>query len=179
MTSATSTCARALRRILAAAAGGWLCAAAPAALALPEDASQPIRIEAEHAEVDQNAGTVVYTGSVQAQQGTMRVSADRLTIEVEDEKVVRITAEGQPAKYQQMLDEDKGLVKADARTIVYHTRQERVDLKGDAFLEQGGNEISGQLIHYDIVAGRVQAESGEDDRVRVIVQPATRESVEP
>lgn len=167
-----------VRRIRAAAVPLGLCAAA-AALALPEDASQPIHIEAEHAEVDQNAGTVVYTGAVQAQQGTMRVSADRLTVEVEDQKVVRITAEGKPAKYQQIVDEERGLVKADARTIVYHTRQEQVDLKGEAFLEQGGNEISGELIHYDIVAGRVQAESGDDDRVRVIVQPATRESVEP
>lgn len=144
------------------------------ARALPEDADQPIQIEAERAEVDQNAGVVVYTGSVEAQQGTMRVSADQMTIEVEDEKVVRITAQGTPARYQQLLEADKGLVKANASTIVYHTRQEQVDLQGKAFLEQGGNEIAGELIRYDIVAGRVNAQAGDEQPVRVIVQPATR-----
>ena len=148
------------------------------ARALPEDADQPIVIEAERLEVDQNTGTVIYTGTVEAEQGTMRVSADQMTIEVENEEVVRITARGQPARYQQLLEADKGLVKGNAQTIVYHTRDEMVDLEGDAFLEQGGNEIAGELIHYDIVAGRVQAEAGDEEPVRVIVQPAARSESE-
>ena len=144
------------------------------AYALPEDAEQPIEIRAEHVEYDQNAGTVLYTGSVEAEQGTMRVSADEMTVYVEDQKVVRITARGDPARYQQLLEADKGLVKADARTIVYHTQDERIDLRGGAYLEQGGNEITGELIRYDVVAGRVNAEAGGDEPVRVIVQPASR-----
>lgn len=148
------------------------------ARALPEDADQPIVIEAERLEVDQNEGTVVYTGNVEAEQGTMRVSADQMTIVVEDEEVVRITARGQPARYQQLLEADKGLVKGNAQTIVYHTRDEMVDFTGDAFLEQGGNEIAGELIRYDIVAGRVQAEAGGEEPVRVIVQPAARSEPE-
>lgn len=147
--------------------------AAPA-LALPEDADQPIEIESDRAELDQNSGTVVYTGSVHVVQGTIEVTADELTMLVEDEKIVRITARGSPAHYQQELEADKGLVKADALTIVYHTRDERVDLEGDAYLEQGGNEIAGELIHYDIVAGRVSAKAGDEERVKVIVQPADR-----
>jgi lipopolysaccharide export system protein LptA len=141
---------------------------------LPEDASQPIHIRADRAEMDQNAGTVVYQGSVEVNQGTMRVTADTMTVEVEDEKVIRITATGSPARYEQQLKADGDQVKADARTIVYHTQDELVDLRGDAFLEQGGNEIAGELIHYDIVAGKVNAEAGEEAPVRVIVQPATR-----
>jgi lipopolysaccharide export system protein LptA len=144
------------------------------ARALPQDASQPIQIRAEHLETDQNAGTAVYTGSVEAQQGTMRVSADEMTVQVENRKVIRITARGTPARYQQLLEADKGLVKANARTIVYHTQGEQVDLQGDAFLEQGGNEIAGELIHYDIVAGKVNAQAGDQEPVRVILQPANR-----
>lgn len=144
------------------------------AAALPEDADQPIQIQAERAEMDREAGTVVYSGAVEASQGTMRVNADQMTVHSEDGKVVRITATGRPAKYQQQLEADDGLVKADAETIIYHTREERVHLKGQAFLEQGGNEITGELIDYDIVAGRVNAQAGEDDRVRVILQPAER-----
>ena len=147
----------------------------PAVRALPEDADQPIHIQAERAELDQNAGKVVYRGSVEAQQGTMRVTADEMTVEYEDQKVVRITATGTPARYQQQLESDQGEVRARARTIVYHTREERVHLARDAFLEQGGNEITGELIDYDIVAGKVNAESGDTGPVRVIVQPAARD----
>lgn len=144
------------------------------AVTLPEDADQPIHIQAERAEMDRNAGTVTYRGSVEASQGTMRVSADEMTVHSEDGKVIRITAVGRPAKYQQQLEADQGLVRADARTITYHTAQERVHLQGQAFLEQGGNEITGELIEYDIVAGKVNAQAGEDDRVNVILQPAAR-----
>lgn len=124
--------------------------------------------------MDRNAGTVVYRGSVQVQQGTMHVSADEMTVEYQDRKVVRITAVGEPARYRQQLEADQGEVRADALTIVYHTQDERVDLHGDAFLEQAGNEIAGEVIHYDIVAGKVNAEAGENEPVQVIVQPATR-----
>ncbi len=141
---------------------------------LPEDANQPIEINAERAEMDRESGTVTYRGSVEAQQGTMRVSADEMIIKVENQKVVRITARGNPAHYQQQLEADKGLVKARADTIVYHTKDEKIDLEGSAYLEQGGTEISGELIHYDVVAGKANAEAGDEQPVHVIVQPATR-----
>lgn len=146
----------------------------PLAQALPEDADQPIDIEADKLEMDLNANVVTYIGNVRVVQGTMRVTADRMRVEYENKKVVRITATGEPAHYQQQLDAEQGEVKARAHTIVYHTQQERVQLQQNAWLEQGGNEISGELIHYDMVAGRVNAESGEEGPVTVTVQPAAR-----
>lgn len=143
-------------------------------LALPGDADQPIHIRADRAQVDRNAQTIVYSGSVQVDQGTMRVRADEMIIEYEDQRVVRIIAQGQPARYQQELEDDQGQVRADARTIVYNLQQEQLQLQGEAFLTQGGNEITGDLIRYDIVAGRVDAEAGEEGPVRVTVQPASR-----
>jgi lipopolysaccharide export system protein LptA len=88
--------------------------------------------------------------------------------------VVRITALGSPARYKQQLAADEEQVEADASTIVYHTQQERLDLKGNAFLRQEGNEITGDFIQYDIVAGKVDAKANESDPVRMILQPATR-----
>ena len=148
--------------------------ATPVALGLPEDANQPIHIRAEQAEIDHNAELVIYRGSVEVDQGTLRVTADEMRVEYRDQKVVRITALGSPAKYQQQLDADQEQVEADASTIVYHTQQETLDLKGNAFLRQEGNEITGDFIKYDIVAGKVDAKSSEADPVRMILQPATR-----
>ena len=68
------------------------------AAALPEDSDQPIHIRADTAEIDNQAETVIYRGSVQVDQGTLRVTADEMTIEYEDQKVIRIIAVGNPAK---------------------------------------------------------------------------------
>lgn len=142
--------------------------------ALPDDTEQPIHIRADRAQIDRHAQTIVYSGSVQVDQGTMRLTADELIVEYEDQSVVRISAQGQPARYQQELENDLGQVRAGARSIVYDTRQERLELAGDAVLTQGGNEIMGESIRYDIIAGRVDAEAGDERPVRVTVQPPSR-----
>ena len=150
------------------------CATVPVALGLPEDADQPIHIRAEQAEIDQNAELVIYRGSVEVDQGSLRVTADEMRVEYRDQKVIRITALGSPARYKQQVAADQEQVEADASTIVYHTQQEKLDLKGNAFLRQEGNEITGDFIQYDIVAGKVDAKANEADPVRMILQPATR-----
>ena len=143
-------------------------------MAVPEDADQPIHIRADNAEIDQDQQLVIYRGAVQVDQGTLRVNADKMTVEYRDQKVVRITAIGNPAHYQQKIDADKDQVTARSSTIIYHTQDERLDLVGNAYLLQEGNEITGELIKYDIVAGKVDAQSSSDGPVRMILQPATR-----
>lgn len=156
-----------------------LAAGAGSANALPEDADQPIHIRADSAEVDQQAEQVVYRGSVQVNQGTLLVTADEMTIEYEEQKVVRIIATGAPAHYRQQLESDDDLVKADASTIVYHTKDERIDLRGNASLEQQGNTLTGDLIHYDIVAGKVDASANGNEPVKMVLQPARHTSARP
>ena len=155
---------------------GALLASAPASLlmALPEDAEQPIHIRADNAEIDNTANRVIYRGSVQVDQGTLRVTADEMTVEIEDEQVIRIVATGEPARYKQQLNADDEIVNANASTIIYHTQDERVDLEGDAHLEQAGNTITGEVIRYDIVAGKIDAEAGGDGRVQMELPPAQR-----
>ncbi|MDH3641825.1 MAG: lipopolysaccharide transport periplasmic protein LptA [Gammaproteobacteria bacterium] len=148
-------------------------------MALPEDADQPIHIRADNAEIDQQQGLVIYRGAVRVDQGTLRVTADEMTVEYVEQKVTRITAIGTPAHYQQQIDADKEQVKAHSSTIIYYTQEERLDLMGDAFLTQEGNEVTGDLIKYDIVAGKVDAKAETDDPVRMILQPAPRITATP
>jgi lipopolysaccharide export system protein LptA len=139
--------------------------------ALAEDAYQRIEITAERMELNQNAEMITYIDDVTVRRGTMQITADRMRMDYRNMKLVRITAHGNPARYQQLLEADKGLMNANAHTIVYHTREELVDLEGDAHVRQGGNEITAEFIHYDVVAGRINAESGKDGRVIVTAQP--------
>ncbi len=152
--------------------------AVPVSWALPEDADQPINIRADTAELDESKGLAIYRGSVQLDQGTLRVTADTMTIELVDQKVVRITAEGDLAHYQQQLNLDDDVVVANAKTIVYHTQTERVELVGQAFLSQNDSEFRGALIVYDMRAGKVNA-SATEGRVEMILAPAARSTEQP
>jgi lipopolysaccharide export system protein LptA len=142
------------------------------ASALPEDAQQPIHIHSDSAELDQTKSVAIYHGSVKMEQGTMTVTGDTMTVELQDQLVVRIIAEGKRAHYQQQVKPDESMVLADAKKIVYFTQEERVELTGDAYLTQDKNEFTGELIKYNVREGKVDASANGQGKVQMILQPA-------
>lgn len=160
---------------VAAVVAAALCLFSPQGHSLPEDSEQPIHIRADNAEIDNKSKRVIYRGSVQVDQGTLRVTANEMTVEYQDQKVVRIVAVGTPARYKQQLEADDEVVNADASTITYYTQEERVDLEGDATLEQEGNTVMGDFIRYDIVGGKIDATAEGDNRIQMELQPAFSE----
>jgi lipopolysaccharide export system protein LptA len=160
--------------LTALAAAYALAVAVPAASAIFDESDEPIHIRADSAELDERAGTLIYRGRVRMTQGAVEVTADRVTVDLENEEVVRITAEGERASYRQTVGTDGDVVTALARTIIYLTREEQVELIGNAYLSQRQNEFSGRMISYDMRAGRVVAEGEEDEGIRMILQPPAR-----
>ncbi|MEZ5599165.1 MAG: lipopolysaccharide transport periplasmic protein LptA [Pseudomonadales bacterium] len=156
--------------------GHLLLAAAGPAWAITGDSDKPIHISSRNAQLDRSSQTLVYQGNVRIDQGTLRVIADRMVVEYEADRVVRITATGSPARYQQELEGSQGHVHANARQIVYHTQAESLDLIGAAQLLQHGSELKGEVISYDIEAGRVAARSNDSGPVRMILQPSARQT---
>lgn len=153
-----------------------LCAISSASVwALPEDADAPIVVRADDGEFDQKNNQATYRGNVQVDQGTMRVTAERMVIHRKDKKVTRITFFGDdtsPARYKQQLNLEEGEVNAHADTITYYTQRELLDLEGRAFLTQEGNEITGNTIKYDIVAGKVNAASKPNSGpIKMVIMP--------
>ncbi|MEE4381863.1 MAG: lipopolysaccharide transport periplasmic protein LptA [Pseudomonadales bacterium] len=147
------------------------------AAALPEDREQPIEIEADRAELDDATGRAVYSGSVRLDQGTLRVTADRLEIRTDRARVTRITAEGaedgEPARYRQIPREGEQPVRASAETIVYDTTTETIELSGDARLEQAEDRFEGDHISYDLRTRKVAAEAGRSGApVRMVIEPS-------
>lgn len=143
--------------------------------ALPEDADAPIVVRADDGEFDQKNNQAIYRGNVQVDQGTLRVTAERMVIHRKDKKVTRITFFGDdtsPARYKQQLNLEEGEVNAHADTITYYTQRELLDLEGRAFLTQEGNEITGNTIKYDIVAGKVNAASKPNGGpIKMVIMP--------
>ncbi len=166
-----------LRQTIVAALIGLL--ALPAA-ALPEDAKQEIVLEADEWEGTLN-GTSRLEGDVRLVQGTLRVNGDVMVVERTADAVIRVTAEGQTAHYEQQLNSDQALVTADAELIVYHVAEQRIELRGTAKLSQQDNQFHGEVIFYDMANGTIDA-AGSDaqdtsaepsGRVKLIWQPSS------
>jgi lipopolysaccharide export system protein LptA len=141
--------------------------------ALPEDRQQPINITADQALRNEKEGFTVYNGNVELQQGSLHITADKITIYRIVEEADKIVAKGRPAQLQQQPEPDKSPVKASAGIIEYYKAEARVRLKQDAQIEQEGSRVSGETIDYFIDEQLIKAGSNrskEDSRVEVVIE---------
>ena len=137
---------------------------------LPGDSEQPIEIRADQARSDPD-GTTVFTGAVQIDQGTLSLAAERVTVATRDKRLHNIVAEGNsgtPVSFRQQFHADEPFANGRAEHIDYAVTEQRLALKGDAFLSLGDREFAGDVITWDIKVGRVDAKS--DDPHGVIVK---------
>jgi lipopolysaccharide export system protein LptA len=151
---------------------------------LESDANAEITIQSDRAEFDRKAGTAIYIGNVILEQGTLLINADQITLfSDEQQSLDKAIAKGQPAHFQQQMEGDKGLTKAQGHSITYLTQDKHISILKDAILEQEGNSFSGNHIIYDMVNESVSAKGqtesqvtpqGEEPngRIKMIIQPA-------
>lgn len=149
-----------------------LCSAA--AHALPNDKEQEIHILAKMASASQKEGIVIYSGDVQLTQGSLQITADKVTLRTDaNQKVETMVAEGSPARYQQQPEVNKPVIHAEATTIRYVVSKEHLSLDKNAFIEQNGATTKGGRVDYNIKSGTVSA-SGEGQQsglVEFVIPP--------
>ena len=144
--------------------------------ALPGDREQAIHISADKALRDEKRGLTVYSGNVVLDQGSLHISADRITVYRVEEEGDKIIAKGQPALVQQQANENEEVMRAHADVIEYYKSEDRLRLHSNAQIEQGGSTVKGQTIDYFIEQQLVKAvsdQSQKNSRVEVVI-PATR-----
>ena len=152
------------------------------AWALPSDREQPIRIQADSAELDDKQGVAVYRGDVIITQGTLKITGDTVTItQTASGDIDVFTSVGNLAYYEQKPAADKEIVKADGRTIQYFSSNERIVLIDQAKVIQEGNTFEGEKIVYDtqrqiVNAGRATGSNVSTPRPRIdmIIQPKNK-----
>ncbi|MCE9665194.1 lipopolysaccharide transport periplasmic protein LptA [Halomonas sp. M5N1S17] len=148
-----------------------------AAVAQQRDADQPIEVEADQLDLDDTAGTAVYTGDVDIRQGTMRLTGNRVEIRRNQAgELTRATATGERAYIEQQPDPDEPVVRGWGRTIVYHVAERRVELIDQAELHQRGDTFDGGYLEYfldrRVVQARAESEGVEGrQRIRMTLQP--------
>ncbi|MDX1518594.1 MAG: lipopolysaccharide transport periplasmic protein LptA [Gammaproteobacteria bacterium] len=158
----------------------------PAVLALSTDKDQPIEVEADYAELDDEKGITIYKGNVIVTQGSMRIDGDEMVVTYdENDDLDTLIVTGRPAHYQQMPDGGTIPDEAEALKMEYHSPKNLIVLINEALVKQEGLRFSGNRIEYDTERSKVYARGSQtvseqtgdaqsenrNDRVRLTIKP--------
>jgi lipopolysaccharide export system protein LptA len=146
------------------------------ASALESDSEQPLFVEADAAELDEQQATSLYLGSVQVTQGSMEILADEVLVHHDANNQPRkIIAVGNPVRYRQLLDDDPEEIRARALRMEYETERQEIVLIEEAELEQGEDRFASDRIVYNRITERLTAGTSADGRQRVRIRMDTQE----
>jgi lipopolysaccharide export system protein LptA len=153
--------------------------------ALSTDKDQPIEIEADFAELDDESDVTVYRGNVIVSQGSLRLSGDKLTVNfTEEQELKNAFLVGRPARFKQRPDNKDVDTEGEAMQMEYHANESLLYLIEHAKLNQGQKLLSGHRITYDtersILTARkarsTEAQQSPSDtagggRIRIVIPP--------
>ena len=113
-----------------------------------------------------------FPNSKKAQQ-LAGIQADNITLIQNENGIQQLIAKGKPARYEQILSTNEDKTHAHGETIIYNMLNDELTLIKNAGLKKQGNVFAGEKIVYLIKEQRVKADSTEQDRVRMVIQPKT------
>lgn len=149
--------------------------------ALRSDRQQPIDIKADRVEVDQRKQVSHYIGNVRLEQGSLKITADDVVVYMVNGKLQKIVITGKPARFEQQPENNSEVVTSQADNMEYYASKERLLLKNNAEVNQGGNLFRGDFIEYDTLTSTVKANKADNSqsRVHAIIQPAKQQEDSP
>lgn len=132
------------------------------------DTSKPVEVSAEHLDLDQAAGTAVFTGTVRVAQGELKMGADRIQVEYaqtdagQGGQISRLEAQG-------AVTVTNGQEAAEADRATYEVARGIIDMQGNVLLTQGPNALASESMQLDLTSGTARFEG----RVRTVFKPGT------
>jgi lipopolysaccharide export system protein LptA len=165
---------RPLALTLALLALGTLAAPLPA---LEGDQDQPVFLESDSAELDDQSAKSVYRGNVVVTQGSIEIRADEVEIHHHPDRRPRlIIATGNPATYRQTVEGEGKEMQAEALRMEFETDRDEIVLIGEAVVFQGEDQLRSDRIVYDRATALVKAGASAQgrERVRIQINPSER-----
>lgn len=182
------------RRLLCAALWAlWALAAALAGTgagyaARGHDTSQPVEIDADALEIQQERKIAVFTGNVAARQGELVLRSDSLEVDYGSNKGARKA--GRAPEISRLRAKGKVHLVSPAESArgdwaVYDVPGRVITMGGDVVLTRGENVLQGRRLVFNLATGKSRidggsdkktAESSKDDRVRAVFNPASADS---
>ena len=136
------------------------------------DSSKPIEIVADSLEVRQAEDLAVFSGTVEAAQDTLRLTADKVTVHYDEDE-----GGGETGAIRRMVAEgdvflSNGSETAEGDFGEYDVEAGMVRMRGDVVLTQGQNAIQGERLVIDMETGVGRVEG----RVKSIFSPSADRS---
>lgn len=139
-------------------------------LGLPEDTNLPIDIKAERQTLNKAKGELIYTGSVEIVQGSMKLLAEQV-IRKSDENSEIITCVGNPV-YFEVNTLEYGMVTGYANHVHYDRNNNKLTMTQDAKITQeDGSSTQSNKIYYDIGAEQLTFEGKPGERIETRLPP--------
>lgn len=152
--------------------------AAAAAHAERADREKEIVITAEKWAGDDANKVTTLQGNVVVTQGTMRITADKLTVREDAQKNKFYVANGAPVTFRQKRDKVDEYIDGEAQRAEFDDRTDVLKLFTRARVKSGANQIAGDFISYDMQKELAEAsgappgvQAPKDSRVKVIILP--------
>jgi len=171
--------------LVLAGAIGCLCASG-AVLGEKADRDMPTNVEANKMSADDARRMTIFEGSVVLTRGTIRLTADRVTVRQDAEGFQFATAIGKPARFRQRQDpkppETEGVwLEGEALRMEMDDRSGRIELYDNAHVKRGGDEVAGNYIlldqrsdYFSVSTGKDGKDAAPAGRVKAVIQPKPR-----
>ncbi|MEZ5935116.1 MAG: LptA/OstA family protein [Alphaproteobacteria bacterium] len=157
---------------------------------LDHDSSLPIEISADSLEVEQEQQVATFAGNVDAVQGDLVLSADRLRVHYEGENRSIGLSAGQGSSIRRIDADGHVIITSPEETAegdhgTYDVPAKLVTLEGTVVLTRGANVIRGERLEMDLVSGKsrmigaattvAEGEDGSNGRVKALFTPKAKE----
>ncbi|HTS84070.1 MAG TPA: lipopolysaccharide transport periplasmic protein LptA [Usitatibacter sp.] len=166
-------------------------AAACLVLALPAraeraDREKDIVVNADHLYADDANHTSTFEGNVVVTQGTMRMTANKVTVKEDEDRHKFYVAYGNPVTFRQKRDNVDEYVEGYAQRAEFDDLNDIVRLYEKARVTSNANVITGEYIQYDMrkelaevqgaPPGTKLAPGEVSPRVKVTIVPAKKDA---
>jgi lipopolysaccharide export system protein LptA len=159
-------------------------ACATGALAERADREKEIVIGADRLTADDANRTSTFDGNVVVTQGTMRITAAKVTVREDAERFKHYVASGAPVTFRQKRDKVDEWIEGFAERAEFDDRNDVLKLFNRARVKSNQNEITGDFISCDMrrelcdVSGAPPGKAAPpDSRVKVIILPPKKAPV--
>jgi lipopolysaccharide export system protein LptA len=152
------------------------------------DRDKPMLLEANRVSIDDAKKIQVLEGDVLITKGTMTLKADRVVIKEDQygfQKGTAFSGKNGLARFRQKREGKEEYVEGEGERIEYNTNSEIVELFQRAWVKSGEDQVRGDYIWYDAVSEKYLVTAGETrdpkappGRVRVVIQPKSKDNSE-
>lgn len=136
-----------------------------------EEGEEPLEIQSDTADFQESSGEATHKGHVYVKQGQRYLSADVLIIHRTSDGIIdRITATGQPARFEVKPASQQAPIHGEARTIKYFAEDNKIVLLDQAQLTQEERVIQGPYLTYYLDRRTLSSEAVNGQQTKVILQ---------